>query len=187
MRDDVTACAVRLQKRAVCMGATYCLVFCVECQRARTPGPVRRLTSGSRLTPHARVAVRSAPWRSSRCVEWRAVKWVTKGNSNCMRENRHDLTCTIPRFRRSRRAPRSGERAIDGRESDNKSERRVGSLRLFGLAESQRNRGFVCFGSRAERTLHVHVHVHCNQLTVNKDSSDQVLFSPSPAVLKVHR
>ena len=81
----------------------------------------------------------------------------------------------------------SVERAIDGRESDNKSERRVGSLRLFGLAESQRNRGFVCFGSRAERTLHVHVHVHCNQLTVNKDSSDQVLFSPSPAVLKVHR
>ena len=40
----------------------------------------------------------------------------------------------------------SVERAIDGRESDNKSERRVGSLRLFGLAESQRNRVLCVLG-----------------------------------------
>ena len=40
----------------------------------------------------------------------------------------------------------SVERAIDGRESDNKSERRVGSLRLFGLAESQRNRDLCVLG-----------------------------------------
>ena len=162
MRDDVTACAVRLQKRAVCMGATYCLVFCVMCgrglPRASCPGAgwrwVRR-TAPRPVTADAGGGAVGAVAVVSLCRMARGeVGDEGQLQLHARKSTRFD-TCTIPRGFPHSGVPRarSGERAIDGRESDNKSERRVGSLRLFGLAELQRNRGFVCFGSRAERTL----------------------------------
>ena len=164
MRDDVTACAVRLQKRAVCMGATYCLVFCVMCgrglPRASCPGagwgavPVGPGCANRPVTADAGGGAVGAVAVVSLCRMARGeVGDEGQLQLHARKSTRFDMLYSafsgVPRAR----IAASVERAIDGRESDNKSERRVGSLRLFGLAELQRNRGFVCFGSRAERTL----------------------------------